>query len=92
MGCGYSLLSAFSGMSFFFSGMSFIGSNIVAAELIIVIVWLFSLVVAVSIRLSSSCVVAVPGIVSRFAAAEAEVFLLSLFLLLAGNAACETSI
>ena len=92
MGCEYSLLSTFSGMSFFFSGMSFIGSGVVIAELIVVAVWLFSLVVTVSIRLPSSCVVAVPSIVSGFAAVEAEVFLLSSFLLLAGNVVCETSI
>ena len=79
-------------MSFFFSGMSFIGIGIVAAGLIVAVVWLFSLVVAVSIRLLSSCVVAVPDIVSGFAAVEAEVFLLSSFLLLAGNVACETGI
>ena len=92
MGCGYSLLSAFSGTSFFFSGTSFIGSGIVVAGLIVAAVWLFSLVVAVSIRLPSSCVVAVPDVVSRFAVAEAEVFLLSSFLLLTGNAACETGV
>ena len=79
-------------MSFFFSGMSFIGSSIVVTGLIVAAVWLFSLVVTVSIRLPYSCVVAVPDVVSGFAAAEAEVFLLSSFLLLAGNAACETGI
>ena len=79
-------------MSFFFSGMSFIGSDVVAAELIVAAVWLFFLIVTVSIGLPSSCVVAVPGVVSRFAAAEAEVFLLSSFLLLAGNVVCETGI
>ena len=86
MGYGYSLLSTFSEMSFFFSGMSFIGSGVV------VVVWLFFLVVTVSIRLPSSCVVAVPGVVSGFAAVEAEVFLLLSFLLLIDNMMCETGI
>ena len=79
-------------MSFFFSGMSFIGSDIVAAGLIVAVVWLFSLVITVSIKLPSSCVVAVSDVVSGFAAVETVVFLLSSFLLLAGNAVCETGI
>ena len=79
-------------MSFFFSGMSFISSSIVAAGLIVTVVLLFFLVVTVFIRLPSSCIVAVPDVVSRFAAVEAEVFLLSSFFFLAGDMAGETSI
>ena len=85
MGCEYFLLSAF-------SEMSFIGSSIVVAGLIVVAVWLFSFIITVSIRLLYSCVIVVPDVVSRFAAVEAEVFLLLSFLLLTGNTVYETSI